>query len=102
MLLVRTMSSSSSSITKTRMSGMRGLPLGGLGSRVLAGGGGQVHDERGALARVALGDDGPAGALDDALADREADARPVVDVTCVEALEDAEDLLGVLRLEADA
>src|SRR5205814_1689068 len=62
----------------------------------------QGEQERRPLAGRALDLDGPAVGLDDALADRQARARPLELVAAVQPAEDAEDLLVVRRVDADA
>ena len=55
-----------------------------------------------ALAGLRLDPDPAAVALDDFLADRQADAGAGILVAGVQALEDQEDAFGVLRVDADA
>src|SRR4051794_33168318 len=70
----------------------------------LCGGLGQWHGhvERGARTGLGARADPAAVPFGDAAADRESHTRALVGVTAVEPLEHGEDLLGVLRLEADA
>ena len=63
---------------------------------------GEREVEGRALAGLGLDPDAPAVALDDLLADRQADAGARVLVPAVQALEDDEDALEVLRVDADA
>src|SRR3954454_22518185 len=58
--------------------------------------------ERRALARAPVGPDAPAVLLDDLLAHRESDARALEAVGAVQALEGAEDQVGLPGGEADA
>src|SRR5437660_11390764 len=63
---------------------------------------GQRERERRALARLGLDPDPAAVALHDLLADREADPGPGIIVLAVQPLEDDEDAVEVLRIDADA
>src|SRR5919201_778183 len=54
------------------------------------------------VARPGIGPHPPAVAVDDALDDGQAHPRPLVLLGAVEALEDAEELVGVLHVEPDA
>src|SRR4029450_13144413 len=60
------------------------------------------EEEAAACSGSGLDPDPPAVALDDLLADREADPGPGVLVASVEALEGREDALGVLEVDPDA
>src|SRR4051812_35790981 len=63
---------------------------------------GQCDDEARPLAGPPLGDDRAAVSLDDLAAERQPDPGALIDVAWVQALEDAEDALLVLLIEADA
>ena len=62
----------------------------------------QREVEGGAVAGRALDPDPPAVLVDDLLADREPDARARVAIGAVQAVERAEDDLGLVRIQADA
>src|SRR5262245_60484119 len=73
-------------------------PLGCIGSPSFF----QSEVKRSPLARLRFGPDPPPMAVDDALDDRQAHARALIVLGAVEALEDAEELVGVAHVKADA